>query len=88
MRERSANARPAAVERGVCVLALSVLAACSTRMDQAPVVDRTGAAISTQGAQPALPEGPPPPGYYRVKPGDTLYPVSYTHLTLPTICSV
>ena len=45
-------------------------------MDQAPVVDRTGAAISTQGAQAAVQNGPPPPGYYRVKPGDTLYRIA------------
>jgi lipoprotein NlpD len=75
MRERSANARPTALERGLCVVALSVLAACSTRMDQAPVVDRTGAPLSTEAAQAAQ-NGPPPPGYYRVKPGDTLYRIA------------
>ncbi len=75
MRERSANARPTALERGLCVIALSVLAACSTRMDQAPVVDRTGAPLSTEAAQAAQ-NGPPPPGYYRVKPGDTLYRIA------------
>ena len=51
MRERSANARPTALERGLCVLALSVLAACSTRMDQAPVVDRTGGAAQYRSAR-------------------------------------
>jgi lipoprotein NlpD len=77
-REVSANPGLTAVQRGVCVVALSVLAACATRMDQAPVVDRTGAAIGTQAAQDGsmLPPGPPPPGYYRVKPGDTLYRIA------------
>lgn len=66
------------VQRGVGMLMLSVLAACATRMDEAPVVDRTGSAISTQTAQDgaALPSGPPPPGYYRVKPHDTLYRIA------------
>jgi len=63
-----------------CVIALSLLSACATRLDQAPVVDRSGAAaISTQGGaapQPPVPLGPPPPGYYRVKPGDTLYRIA------------
>ena len=77
-REVSANPGLSAVQRGVCVVALSALAACATRMDQAPVVDRTGSAIGTQTAQDgaALPPGPPPPGYYRVKPGDTLYRIA------------
>ncbi|BAN23350.1 peptidase M23 [Caballeronia insecticola] len=59
----------------MCVLALSALAACSTRMDMAPVVDRTGAPIGTTAAQ-TPDNGPPPPGYYRVKPGDTLYRIA------------
>ena len=76
LREGSANVRPTAAQRGVCVLALSVLAACSTRMDMAPVVDRTGAPIGTDAAQAAASNGPPPPGFYRVKPGDTLYRIA------------
>jgi lipoprotein NlpD len=77
-RELSANPGLTAVQRMVCVAALSVLAACATRMDNAPVVDRTGGAIGTQAAQDGavLPPGPPPPGYYRVKPGDTLYRIA------------
>ncbi|SAL21404.1 peptidoglycan DD-metalloendopeptidase family protein [Caballeronia humi] len=76
-RVRSASARPTAVQRGLCILALSALAACATRMDQAPVVDRTGGAISTDAAaQAAAQNGPPPPGYIRVKPGDTLYRIA------------
>ncbi|SAK86811.1 peptidoglycan DD-metalloendopeptidase family protein [Caballeronia ptereochthonis] len=75
LREESANQRLSAAQRGACVLALSVLAACSTRMDMAPVVDRTGAPIGTTAAQ-TPDNGPPPPGYYRVKPGDTLYRIA------------
>ncbi|SAK71594.1 peptidase [Caballeronia arationis] len=75
VRERSVKVRRTAVERGVCILALSMLAACATRMDQAPVVDRTGAPLSTEAAQAAQ-NGPPPPGYVRVKPGDTLYRIA------------
>ncbi|MDR5732125.1 peptidoglycan DD-metalloendopeptidase family protein [Caballeronia sp. LZ025] len=77
LREGSADVRLTAAQRGVCVLALSVLAACSTRMDMAPVVDRTGAPIATDAAQAAAAaNAPPPPGYYRVKPGDTLYRIA------------
>jgi lipoprotein NlpD len=66
-------------QRSVCVLALSLLmTACASRLDQAPVVDRSGGnVLSTQAAQqPPVPLGPPPPGYYRVKPGDTLYRIA------------
>jgi lipoprotein NlpD len=66
--------------RSACVVALSLLTACATRFDAAPVVDLSGTgAIGTQGGaatQPAVPLGPPPPGYYRVKPGDTLYRIA------------
>jgi lipoprotein NlpD len=71
---------------------LSTLAACSTRLDNAPVIDRSpSAGISTpttqlppgtiqtvpgSGEAAAVPLGPPPPGYYRVKPGDTLYRIA------------
>ena len=77
-REVSASPGLSVVQRCICVVALSALAACATRMDQAPVVDRTGSAIGTQAAQDGavLPPGPPPPGYYRVKPGDTLYRIA------------
>ncbi len=77
-REMSANPGLTVVQRGVCAVMLSVLAACATRMDQAPVVDRSGSAVGTQAAQDgsALPPGPPPPGYYRVKPHDTLYRIA------------
>ncbi|RDU95364.1 peptidoglycan DD-metalloendopeptidase family protein [Trinickia dinghuensis] len=83
MQRNNEQARLTAVQRVVCVLALTTLAACATRLDQAPVVDRSSA-LSTGGApavaqgasQPAVPLGPPPPGYYRVKPGDTLYRIA------------
>ncbi|MFP3564240.1 peptidoglycan DD-metalloendopeptidase family protein [Paraburkholderia sp. SIMBA_030] len=73
------NAPMTVTQRSVCVLALSLLmTACASRLDQAPVVDRSGGgALGTQAAQqPAVPLGPPPPGYYRVKPGDTLYRIA------------
>lgn len=72
-----------ATQRVVCVLALTTLAACATRLDQAPVVDRSSplsTSATPNGApnagQPAVPLGPPPPGYYRIKPGDTLYRIA------------
>lgn len=75
VRRNGVSARLTIFQRISCTLAVSVLAACATRMDNAPVVERSGvppgAALSTlQGS------GPPPPGYYRVKPGDTLYRVA------------
>ncbi|MCY0388093.1 peptidoglycan DD-metalloendopeptidase family protein [Robbsia sp. Bb-Pol-6] len=64
-------------QRGACVLALSALSACASRMDGAPVVDRSSAAPGFASMAPAdQPPGPPPPGFYRVKPGDTLYRVA------------
>jgi len=63
------------VQRSASVIALCLLTACATRFDQAPVVDRT-APLGTAAAQPAVPLGPPPPGYYRVKPGDNLYRIA------------
>lgn len=79
MQRTSLNVPLSVTQRSVCVLALSLLmTACATRLDQAPVVDRSGSgAIGTEAAQqPAVPLGPPPPGYYRVKPGDTLYRIA------------
>jgi lipoprotein NlpD len=82
MQTHNEQARLTAAQRVLCALALTTLAACATRLDQAPVVDRSSA-LSTNpvagqagGAQPAAPLGPPPPGYYRVKPGDTLYRIA------------
>jgi lipoprotein NlpD len=78
MRRTSLNVPMTVTQRSVCVLALSLLmTACASRLDQAPVVDRSGTGdLGTQAAQPAVPLGPPPPGYYRVKPGDTLYRIA------------
>src|ERR1700761_7642106 len=78
MQRTSLNVPLTVTQRSVCVLALSLLmTACASRLDQAPVVDRSGGGVlTTQGAQPAVPLGPPPPGYYRVKPGDTLYRIA------------
>jgi lipoprotein NlpD len=78
MRRTSLNVPMTVTQRSVCVLALSLLmTACASRLDQAPVVDRSsGSVLSTQAAAPAVPLGPPPPGYYRVKPGDTLYRIA------------
>ncbi|WP_419683989.1 peptidoglycan DD-metalloendopeptidase family protein [Burkholderia theae] len=64
-------------QRAICVAAFStLLAACATRLDNAPVVDRSGSLGTSGTAQPAVPLGPPPPGFYRVKPGDTLYRIA------------
>ncbi|ODN26474.1 peptidoglycan DD-metalloendopeptidase family protein [Burkholderia contaminans] len=64
-------------QRAICVAAFStLLAACATRLDNAPVVDRSGSLGTTGAAQPAAPLPPAPPGYYRVKPGDTLYRIA------------
>ncbi len=79
MQRTSLNVHLTVAQRSVCVVALSMLAACATRFDQAPVVDRSGALgtqAAQQPAQPPVPLGPPPPGYYRVKPGDTLYRIA------------
>ncbi|PQV50877.1 peptidoglycan DD-metalloendopeptidase family protein [Paraburkholderia sp. BL21I4N1] len=78
MQRTSLNVPMTVTQRSVCVLALSLLmSACATRLDQAPVIDRSGSgALGTQAAQPPVPLGPPPPGYYRVKPGDTLYRIA------------
>ncbi|MGI4814980.1 MAG: peptidoglycan DD-metalloendopeptidase family protein [Janthinobacterium lividum] len=68
-----------AVRPIACALALLTLAACASRMDGAPVIDRSanaGGALTTGGALSTAPLGPPPPGFYRVKPGDTLYRIA------------
>ncbi|REG57863.1 murein DD-endopeptidase MepM/ murein hydrolase activator NlpD [Paraburkholderia sp. BL6669N2] len=78
MQRTTLNVPMTVTQRSVCVLALSLLmTACASRLDQAPVVDRSGGGVlGTQATQPAVPLGPPPPGYYRVKPGDTLYRIA------------
>lgn len=77
MQRNKMNVDLTVFQRSACVLAISLLTACATRLDNAPVVDRSSpfnTAAAT--AQPAVPLGPPPPGYYRVKPGDTLYRIA------------
>lgn len=72
----SAASRWPLVKRATPVLALAALCAlagCASRMDGAPVVDRStgGALMGTTDVS-----GPAPAGFYRVKPGDTLYRVA------------
>lgn len=84
MQRNKENVRLTVAQRVMCAVALSTLAACATRLDQAPVVDRSGTLATQPGAgspmqaaaQPAVPLAPPPPGYYRVKPGETLYRIA------------
>jgi lipoprotein NlpD len=79
MQKNSLNVPLTVAQRSVCVVALTVLTACATRLDNAPVVDKSGSFNTTTSqteAQPPAPLGPPPPGYYRVKPGDTLYRIA------------
>ncbi|SDV51428.1 peptidoglycan DD-metalloendopeptidase family protein [Chitinasiproducens palmae] len=59
-----------------CVLAVAVLTACASRMDGAPVVDRSGGAGGTGDLATQQATGPAPAGFYRVKPGDTLYRIA------------
>ena len=63
----------ARVGQRLSVVAIAaVLAACANSPMPAPVVDRT----STAGSQQAASTEPAPPGYYRVKRGDTLYRIA------------
>ncbi len=75
MQRKRLNIDLTTAQRSASVIALCLLTACATRLDNAPVVDRTSAS-GMAGAQPPVPLGPPPPGYYRVKPGDTLYRIA------------
>lgn len=59
------------------------LAGCATRTHQAPVEDRNNAPVSTEAGNNVQPSKPLPgaenagkPGYYTVKPGDTLIRIS------------
>ncbi|HWX12433.1 MAG TPA: peptidoglycan DD-metalloendopeptidase family protein [Trinickia sp.] len=76
MQTNNMDGRLCAAQRAICAVALSMLAACATRLDQAPVVDRSSVFAAQPAQAPAVPLGPPPPGYYRVKPGDTLYRIA------------
>ncbi|WP_028227417.1 peptidoglycan DD-metalloendopeptidase family protein [Paraburkholderia ferrariae] len=80
MRAKPSAPRLTLTQRGICAAALCLLSACATRLDPAPVVDLSGGGnpsapaptpVAPMAAAPA-PLGPPPPGYYRVRPGDTL----------------
>jgi len=42
MQRTSLNVHLTVAQRSVCVVALSLLTACATRLDNAPVVDRSG----------------------------------------------
>ncbi|MGT2494638.1 hypothetical protein ACU4GD_39875 [Cupriavidus basilensis] len=65
-------------------LLLALLAACASSPMPAPVVDRTSGA----GVAGVVPLEPAPPGYYRVKRGDTLYRIALgeRHLIPCTRC--
>ncbi|QCP49464.1 LysM peptidoglycan-binding domain-containing protein [Trinickia violacea] len=77
MHSNSSNVRFTVAQRAFCVVVLSALTACATRLDNAPVVDRSSSGQAGAAAALApVPLGPPPPGYYRVKPGDTLYRIA------------
>ncbi|TCW87537.1 peptidase [Burkholderia sp. SRS-46] len=77
MQNNRSNEPLTLAQRAICVAAFTtLLAACATRLDNAPVVDRSGSLGTTPAAQPAVPLPPAPPGYYRVKPGDTLYRIA------------
>ncbi|RKP54594.1 peptidoglycan DD-metalloendopeptidase family protein [Pararobbsia silviterrae] len=91
LRRQSVNSTTSMAQRIAIVSVLSTLVACSTRLDNAPVIDRSPSAgigaPTTQMPPPgtlqtapapevAAPLPPAPPGYYRVKPGDTLYRIA------------
>jgi len=82
LRNEAVSIRLMMLQRVLCVVALSALTACATRLDDAPVVERSVNQVpgpsgsASASAVPPAPVGPPPPGYYRVKPGDTLYRIA------------
>jgi lipoprotein NlpD len=93
LRGENVAAHTSMAQRILIAGVLSTLAACSTRLDNAPVIDRSPSAginspttqlpppgtiqtVPGSGDASAAPLGPPPPGYYRVKPGDTLYRIA------------
>ncbi|RQH04492.1 peptidoglycan DD-metalloendopeptidase family protein [Paraburkholderia dinghuensis] len=75
------------IRTGICAAALCVLTACATRLDPAPVVDMTGRGTTSAPVPTAIapvasapvPLPPVPPGFYRVKPGDTLSGIARSH---------
>lgn len=71
MQENLLNTGVSVALRSACFAALTLLVACATRLDPAPIVDLSNTHAGT-AAQMAVSLAPPPAGYYRVKPGDTL----------------
>ncbi len=72
---RSFMNRPSPARAGrlaVAMVSAALLAACASSGNQAPVLDRTSRAGSASGAS----QEPAPPGFYRVKRGDTLYRIA------------
>ncbi|GCB03044.1 peptidoglycan DD-metalloendopeptidase family protein [Ralstonia sp. SET104] len=72
---RSSMNRPSPARAGrlaVAMVSAALLAACASSGNQAPVLDRTSRGGSTGAAS----QEPSPPGYYRVKRGDTLYSIA------------
>jgi len=72
---RSSMNRPSPARAGrlaVAMVSAALLAACASSGNQAPVLDRT----SRAGNAGTVSQEPPPPGYYRVKRGDTLYSIA------------
>ena len=66
---------------GTVVLAGVILAGCSTQANRAPVEDRGQSASSSAASEKPLPgaENAGKPGYYTIKPGDTLIKVGLEH---------
>lgn len=66
---------------GTVVLAGVILAGCSTQANRAPVEDRGQSTSSASGMDKPLPgaENAGKPGYYTIKPGDTLIKIGLEH---------
>lgn len=66
---------------GTVVLAGVILAGCSTQANRAPVEDRGQSASSSAVSDKPLPgaENAGKPGYYTIKPGDTLIKIGLEH---------
>ena len=66
-----------ALRRSFLLLALAgVLSGCASPLHQAPVVDHRHGATLTPGQLPSGVENAGKPGYYTVKPGDTVYHIA------------
>lgn len=88
MRAHLRGPRLTTTQHGICAAALCLLSACATRLDPAPIVDMSGRGNTPAPMAPAplasvppapVPLAPPPPGYYRVQPGDTLSAIARTN---------